>query len=67
MVPGDPERNHMKLVDEEGGVPYHENQLKASVSHTKRTGLELCGVRMLHTAKCYVTGSVVKPRTVRSV
>ncbi|GFG29274.1 hypothetical protein Cfor_07951 [Coptotermes formosanus] len=30
MVPGDPERNHMKLVDEEGGVPYHENQLKAS-------------------------------------
>lgn len=32
LVPGDPERNSTKKVDEEGGVLYHENQLKASVS-----------------------------------
>jgi len=41
MVPGDPERNHMKLVDQEGGVRYHENQLKESVSHWKQTSTEL--------------------------
>ena len=45
MVPGDPERNHMKLVEEEGGVRYHENQLKASVSDTKHTRLELYRLR----------------------
>jgi len=37
MVPGDPERNHMKMVDQEGGVRYHENQLKESVSLSKHT------------------------------
>jgi hypothetical protein len=37
MVPGDPELNHMKMVDQEGGVRYHENQLKESVSHSKHT------------------------------
>jgi len=41
MVPGDPERNHMQLVDQEGGVRYHENQLKESVSHSKQTSTEL--------------------------
>lgn len=29
LVPGDPERAHMKKVDEEGGVRYHPNQLKS--------------------------------------
>ena len=37
MVPGDPERNHMKMVDQEGGVRYHDNQLKESVSLSKHT------------------------------
>jgi hypothetical protein len=41
MVPGDPERNHMKMVDQEGGVRYHENQLKESASHSKHTLIEL--------------------------
>lgn len=31
LVPGDPERNNMKLVDRQGGIKYHENQLKASL------------------------------------
>lgn len=39
MVPGDPERNHIKMVDQEGGVRYHENQLKESVSLSKHTRL----------------------------
>lgn len=32
LVHGDPERAHMALVDREGGIRYHENQLKAAVS-----------------------------------
>lgn len=27
LVPGDPERAHMKKVDEEGGIRYHVNQI----------------------------------------
>lgn len=27
LVPGDPEHVHMKQVDEDGGIRYHENQL----------------------------------------
>lgn len=29
LVPGDPERAHMKKVDEEGGIQYHINQIIA--------------------------------------
>lgn len=32
LVAGDPERNHMAQVDKQGGIRYHENQIKASVS-----------------------------------
>lgn len=41
MAPGDTERVNTKKVDEEGGVLYHESQLKASVSN------RLHGVRKL--------------------
>lgn len=33
MAPGDTERVNTKRVDEQGGVLYHESQLKASVSN----------------------------------
>lgn len=32
LVAGDPERAHMSKVDGDGGITYHENQLKACVS-----------------------------------
>lgn len=40
LVPGDPERNHMQLVDEEGGIRYHENQLKASATLATQLGIK---------------------------
>lgn len=32
LVAGDPEKIQMKLVDKEGGIRYHINQIKAAVS-----------------------------------
>ncbi|XP_063220874.1 uncharacterized oxidoreductase YjmC-like isoform X2 [Bacillus rossius redtenbacheri] len=35
LAPGDPERIHTRLVEEQGGIPYHENQIKAAVELAK--------------------------------
>lgn len=43
MAPGDTERVNTKKVDEEGGVLYHESQLKASVSNRLRGVRKLLG------------------------
>ena len=36
LVAGDPEKNHMKKVDLEGGLAYHENQIKTCTALSKR-------------------------------
>ncbi|XP_055532126.1 uncharacterized oxidoreductase YjmC isoform X2 [Wyeomyia smithii] len=39
LVAGDPEKIHMKKVDEEGGLAYHENQIKACNQLSERLGV----------------------------
>jgi hypothetical protein len=39
LVAGDPERNHMKKVDQEGGVRYTPNQLKTCIDLSKRLNI----------------------------
>lgn len=39
LVAGDPERQHMKKVDMEGGITYHPNQLEASEEFAKHMGV----------------------------
>ena len=36
LVAGDPEREHIKKVEREGGITYHINQIKDSVSKILR-------------------------------
>ena len=33
LVAGDPERTHMEKCDQQGGISYHENQIKFAVKH----------------------------------
>lgn len=40
LIAGDPERQHMKKVDMEGGITYHPNQLKASEKFAKHMGVQ---------------------------
>ncbi|XP_058838917.1 uncharacterized oxidoreductase YjmC isoform X2 [Topomyia yanbarensis] len=40
LVAGDPERNHMKKVDQEGGLAYHENQIKTCNQLSERLGVD---------------------------
>lgn len=40
LVPGDPERSHMKRVDEEGGVRYTPNQIKTCEELAKRLKID---------------------------
>ncbi|XP_021697897.1 uncharacterized protein LOC5575133 [Aedes aegypti] len=40
LVPGDPERNHMAKVDTEGGLAYHENQIKTCNQLSERLGVK---------------------------
>ena len=40
LVAGDPERAHMSLVDSEGGIRYHVNQISASVIVSEKVFLE---------------------------
>ncbi|XP_055625034.1 uncharacterized oxidoreductase YjmC [Toxorhynchites rutilus septentrionalis] len=39
LVAGDPERNHMKKVDKDGGLAYHENQIKTCNQLSERLGV----------------------------
>lgn len=40
LIAGDPERQHMRKVDSEGGITYHPNQLKASEEFAEHMGVQ---------------------------
>ncbi|XP_046617169.1 uncharacterized oxidoreductase YjmC [Neodiprion virginianus] len=40
LIPGDPERGHMRKVDREGGITYHDNQIKASKLFAEKLGVQ---------------------------
>jgi len=40
MVAGDPERAHMAQVDKDGGVRYHENQIRTCHSLAERLKIQ---------------------------
>lgn len=39
LVAGDPERAHIALVDSEGGIRYHVNQISASVIFSQQVAI----------------------------
>lgn len=39
LIAGDPEKQHMRKVDKEGGITYHPNQLKVSEEFAKHMGV----------------------------
>lgn len=55
VAPGDTERLNTKKVDDEGGVLYHETQLKASVSNRLRAVRQLLGNRSFFNS-CWLGG-----------
>jgi len=40
LIAGDPERQHMRKVDSEGGITYHPNQLKVSEEFAEHMGVQ---------------------------
>lgn len=40
LIPGDPERAHMRKVDKEGGIGYHPNMIKACEELAKHMGVK---------------------------
>ena len=36
LVAGDPEKNHMKQVQDDGGIRYHDNQIQSCHQLAKR-------------------------------
>lgn len=43
LVAGDPERAHMKKVDEEGGIQYHVNQIRCCDKLADRLNIRKLG------------------------
>lgn len=48
MIAGDPEKNHMKMCDEKGGISYHVNQIK----YAEKLANEL-KIQLPSKIKCY--------------
>lgn len=40
MIPGDPEKEHMKRSDENEGIAYHENQIKYAYDIANELGIK---------------------------